>query len=82
MEDNPIAQKSIVFTLDKLVKKIDIAENGKHGLDLVFRNKYDIILLDMNMPLLDGYEVTKKIRSIEVGTKIHIPIIAIISITF
>lgn len=79
MEDNPIAQKSIIVTLDKLVKNIDIAENGKQGLEMVFKNKYDIILLDMNMPLLDGYEVTKKIRSIEVGTKIHIPIIAIIS---
>lgn len=79
MEDNPIAQKSIVFALDKLVKNIDIAENGKQGLALVFKYKYDIILLDMNMPLLDGYEVTKKIRNIEVGTKIHIPIIAIIS---
>ncbi len=79
MEDNPIAQKSILFALDKVVKNIDMAENGKQGLELFNQNKYDLILLDMNMPILDGYEVAKKIRNIEQGTKIHIPIIAIIS---
>ncbi len=79
MEDNPIAQKSILFALDKLVKYLDIADNGKEGLELFYKNKYDLILLDMNMPIVDGYQVAKKIRSIELGTKIHIPIIATIS---
>ncbi len=79
MEDNPIAQKSILFALDKLVKYLDIAENGKEGLEMFHKNKYDLILLDMNMPILDGYEVAKKIRSIELGSKFHIPIIATIS---
>jgi len=79
MEDNPIAQKSILFALDKIVKNIDMAENGKEGLELFNKHKYDLILLDMNMPIIDGYGVARKIRSIELGTKIHIPIIAIIS---
>jgi len=79
MEDNPVTQKSMMFTLDKAVKKIDVASNGKEGLELFNTNRYDLILLDMNMPIVDGYEVARRIRNIEQGTKFHIPIIAIIS---
>ncbi len=79
MEDNPITQKSILFALDKTVKQLDMASNGREGLDLFFKNKYDLILLDINMPVMDGYEVALRIRTLEQGLHIHIPIIAIIS---
>jgi len=79
MEDNPMTQKTITFTLDKMVKKLDIASNGKEGLEMFNTNKYDLILLDMNMPIVDGYEVARKIRKIEQGLKLHILIIAVIS---
>jgi len=79
MEDNPITQKSILFALDKTVKQLDMASNGREGLDLFFKNKYDLILLDINMPVMDGYEVASRIRTLEQGLHIHIPIIAIIS---
>ena len=79
MEDNPMTQKTIMFTLSNVVKKLDIASNGKEGLDLFNIHKYDLILLDMNMPVLNGYEVARRIRNIEQGTRFHIPIIAVIS---
>jgi len=80
MEDNPITQKSIMFALDKLVKQLDIAENGKEGLDLFYTKKYDLILLDMKMPIIDGYEVAQRIRKLEVGANIKVPIVAVISV--
>lgn len=79
MDDNPITQKTVLFSLNKITKTIDIADNGKEGLSLFFKNKYDLILLDMNMPIVDGYEVAKRIRNLEQGSKIHIPIIALVS---
>jgi CheY-like chemotaxis protein len=79
MEDNLITQKSILFSIEKTVRQIDIASNGKEGLDMFFKHKYDLILLDINMPVMDGFEVANRIRSLEQGTKIRIPIIAVIS---
>jgi CheY-like chemotaxis protein len=79
MEDNLITQKTILFTLEKSVKQIDIVGNGKDGLDLFFKQKYDLVLLDINMPIMDGYEVANRIRAIEQGTKAHVPIVAVIS---
>jgi len=79
MDPNPITQKTILVALDNVVKKIDLVDNGKNGLDLFVKNKYDIILTNINMPIANGYVTAGKIRTIELGTRFHIPIIAIIS---
>jgi len=77
VEDNKINQKIMVLSLKKLVKNIDIAENGKEGLDKFGITKYDIILMDIQMPIMDGFKTTAKIRETEAGTNSRIPIIAI-----
>ena len=79
MEDNLMSQKTMVFVLNKMVKKIDIAQNGKEGLALFNMRKYDLILLDLRMPIINGFDVAEKIRKIELGTKYRIPIIAVSS---
>ncbi|NOU16785.1 MAG: response regulator [Bacteroidales bacterium] len=77
VEDNLINQKIVILSLKKLVKNIEIANNGKEALDKFGTSKYDIILMDIQMPILNGIVATKKIREIEASTNSHTPIIAI-----
>jgi CheY-like chemotaxis protein len=77
VEDNIINQKIVVLNLEKIVKNIDIATNGKEALDKFGTSKYDIILMDIQMPVMDGILATKKIREIESSTNSFTPIIAI-----
>jgi CheY-like chemotaxis protein/signal transduction histidine kinase len=77
VEDNLINQKIVILSIQKLVKNVDIANNGKEALDKFGTSKYDIILMDIQMPVMDGILATKKIREIEASTNQHTPIIAI-----
>lgn len=77
VEDNFINQKIIVLSLNKLVKNVDIATNGKEALDKFGTTRYDMILMDIQMPVMNGIIATKKIREIESSTNSHTPIIAI-----
>ncbi len=77
VEDNLINQKIIMLSLKKRVKNIDIANNGKEALDLFGSSKYDLILMDIQMPIMNGLVTAKKIREIEASTNSHTPIIAI-----
>lgn len=76
-EDNRINRILIEKILTKHEYEIDVAENGKLALDFYKNNKYDLIFMDIQMPVLDGIETTKKIRSVEEKTGEHIPIIAL-----
>jgi signal transduction histidine kinase len=75
VEDNAINQLLIVKVLQKRDFTIEVADNGAVGLSKHRNNNYDIILMDLQMPEMDGYETTKNIRAIK-GTKKDIPIIA------
>jgi len=77
VEDNLINQKIVVLSLKHLVSNIDIANNGKEAMDKFGSIKYDVILMDIQMPIMDGITATKKIREIEANTNSHVPIIAI-----
>ncbi len=77
VEDNLINQKIVLLSLKKAVKNIDIANNGKEALDKFGSAKYDIILMDIQMPIMNGIVTTEKIRNIEKSTNTHTPIIAI-----
>ncbi len=77
VEDNIINQKIVILSLKKSVKNIDIANNGKEALDMFGTSKYDLILMDIQMPIMNGIVTTKKIREIESSTNTHTPIIAI-----
>jgi CheY-like chemotaxis protein len=77
VEDNLINQRIVVLSLEPLVKNIDLALNGKEALDKFGTTNYDLILMDIQMPVMDGFLATKKIREIETSSNSYTPIIAI-----
>jgi len=77
VEDNLINQKITMLTLNPLVRSIDTACNGKEALDKFGTANYDLILMDIQMPVMSGLVATEKIRALESTTNSHVPIIAI-----
>jgi CheY-like chemotaxis protein/signal transduction histidine kinase len=77
VEDNSINQKIVLLSLKGKVKNIDLANNGKEALDKFGTTRYDLILMDIQMPIMNGIVATKKIRELEASTNLHTPIIAI-----
>ncbi|MET0415994.1 MAG: PAS domain S-box protein [Actinoplanes sp.] len=74
-EDNEINQLVAVDTLDSLGYDADVARNGAEAVQLAAQRPYEAILMDCQMPKLDGYEATSQVRSHEAGDR-HVPIIA------
>jgi CheY-like chemotaxis protein len=77
VEDNLINQKITLLTLKPLVFSIDTASNGKEALDKFGTSSYDLILMDIQMPIMSGLVAAEKIRALEATTNTHVPIIAI-----
>ncbi|PLX01411.1 MAG: histidine kinase [Marinilabiliales bacterium] len=65
VEDNLLNQKFALAVLKMNGYTADVAENGKIGLEKYKNNEYDLILMDIQMPIMDGIECTKEIRKIE-----------------
>ncbi|KAA3663224.1 MAG: response regulator [Chloroflexi bacterium] len=62
VEDNPINQKVATRLLERLGYQLDIAQNGVEGLHAIEQKSYDVILMDIQMPIMDGVETTQHIR--------------------
>jgi CheY-like chemotaxis protein len=73
VEDNQLNQKLVGFMLDDWGFYHDLAVNGKEALKLLEENEYDLILMDISMPVMDGYEATRYIRDV---LKLGVPVIA------
>ena len=76
-EDNPINQKVIRRQIENLGFTADIVSNGQEALDAYSEKDYDLIFMDCQMPVLDGYSATTEIRQLEKSTSKHIPIVAL-----
>jgi two-component system, sensor histidine kinase and response regulator len=76
VEDNSINQEVMVEILRELGYSADVAENGQVALDMLERRSYPLILMDCQMPVLDGYQATTLIRQREEPGE-HVPIIAV-----
>ena len=77
VEDNMLNQKLILLHLKKYGFIIDFADNGKIALDKLSNNGYDLILMDLMMPVMDGLETCVRIRELEKETGEHIKIIGL-----
>jgi len=75
-EDNPVNQKVGRGTLEKLGFNVDIVANGADALEACASGRYDLILMDCQMPVMDGYQAAREIRLREAG-KGRIPIVAL-----
>lgn len=76
-EDNALNQRLASEILIKLANaQLDIAENGKVGLEMFIKGDYDLVLMDLHMPEMDGISTTKKIRTLPDENKKKVPIIA------
>ena len=64
VEDHPVNRTLAMALLDKLGQRVEVAENGRQAVDLVSTNSYDVILMDVQMPVLDGIAATREIRSL------------------
>lgn len=69
VEDNILNQKLMTINLTKLNCQITIANNGLEGVEAFKRQKFDVILMDLMMPVMDGYESSKEIRRLEAEDK-------------
>ena len=76
MEDNPVNQKVAMRLLTKWRHSVELASNGREGISLWRKKEFDVILTDIQMPIMDGLTATMKIRELEQSTEQHIPIIA------
>lgn len=78
VDDHPVNQIFICKVLKKLgFSNVDLAQNGKEALEHIDSKAYDIVLMDCQMPEIDGYQATQIIREKEQGTAMHLPIIAL-----
>jgi CheY-like chemotaxis protein/HPt (histidine-containing phosphotransfer) domain-containing protein len=76
VEDNTTNQLVATRMLKKLGYRADSAANGREALDAIAAGAYDAVLMDCQMPEMDGYEATRQLRRLEQTTGGHLPVIA------
>lgn len=73
VEDNPANQRLAVIILEKQGQKVTVANNGLEALSYLSRQHFDLIFMDMQMPVMDGLTATRYIRQVEQGVVVDLP---------
>jgi PAS domain S-box-containing protein len=81
-EDNAVNQRVICRMLEKLGHSVAVAAHGQQAIALVRKEHFDMVFMDMQMPLLDGLEATRQIRQSELGSDHHLRIVALTANAF
>ena len=76
-EDNPVNQRLATRLLEKRGHRVTVAGNGQEAIDQLAKGPFDLVLMDVQMPLIDGLEATRVIREREKETGMHQPIVAL-----
>jgi CheY-like chemotaxis protein len=76
-EDNPVNQTLVVRVLEKRGYTVEVRSDGRGALEALENGQFDVVLMDVQMPDMDGFEATAAIRAKELLTGGHIPIIAL-----
>src|SRR5678815_1733496 len=80
-EDNLVNQQLVVQLLEMRGHSVTLAQNGREVLAALEKDSFDVVLMDVNMPEMDGYQTTAAIREREKGNGRRVPIIAITGLT-
>ena len=72
-EDNVVNQRVALRTLQKMGHEVVVASNGRDAVDAARQRSFDLILMDVQMPVMDGFEATAALRDEE---RLHVPIVA------
>jgi CheY-like chemotaxis protein len=76
VEDNPVNQKVARDLLMRRGHNIQVVQNGKEAVEAVRWNRFDVVLMDIHMPVMDGLTAARRIRDAELATGVHVPIVA------
>jgi two-component system sensor histidine kinase/response regulator len=76
VEDNQVNQRLAMRQLQRLGFTAEAVGNGREAVDAQARENYDLIFMDVQMPVMDGYEASSEIRRHEIRTRRHVPIVA------
>ena len=75
-EDNPVNQKLAVKILEQMGHSVSVASNGLQALEMLNQSEFNVVLMDVQMPVMDGFTATRAIREREMFSLEHLPIIA------
>ncbi|MCK4999424.1 MAG: response regulator, partial [Anaerohalosphaera sp.] len=70
VDDAPPNQMLLMLLLQKMGHHVTIANNGKEAVEMASQNNYDLIFMDMHMPIMNGFDATRELRSLNISTPI------------
>jgi signal transduction histidine kinase/ActR/RegA family two-component response regulator len=83
VEDNFVNQRVALYMLNKLGHRVDVARHGREAVDMLSKSRYDLVLMDCQMPEMDGFEATKIIRDLKSTVLDHeVPVVAMTANAF